>query len=196
MNTFLSGSQRVSFYQGRILPCLIHVSMRQRNLVAYRQRVIGAAEGRVLEIGVGSGLNLSLYTGRVAHVIGLDPSPRLLEMARRARDKAAHPVELLEGSAEAIPLEDKSVDTVVTTWTLCTIPDTVCALGEMRRVLRPSGQLLSSSTAVRPMQACAAGRTASPRYGNALAAAAISTWQSMSSSPARASASSALTPAT
>lgn len=142
MNAFLSGSQRVSFYQGRILPCLIHLSMRQRNLVAYRQRVIGAAEGRVLEIGVGSGLNLPLYTGRVAHVIGLDPSPRLLEMARKARDKAALPVELLEGSAEAIPLEDKSVDTVVTTWTLCTIPDAVCALGEMRRVLRPSGQLL------------------------------------------------------
>lgn len=132
----------MSFYQGRILPCLIHLSMRQRNLMAYRQRVIAAAEGRVLEIGVGSGLNLPLYTGRVAQVIGLDPSPRLLEMACKAKDQATLPVELMEGSAEAIPLEDKSIDTVVTTWTLCTIPDTVRALGEMRRVLKPSGQLL------------------------------------------------------
>jgi len=148
----------MSFYQGRILPRLIHLSMQQRNLVAYRQRVIGAAEGRVLEIGIGSGLNLPLYTGRVEHVIGLDPSPRLLEMAREAKDKAAVPVELLEDSAEAIPLDNKSVDTVVTTWTLCTIADTMRALGEMRRVLKPSGQLLfvehgrSPDTSVRRWQ--------------------------------------------
>ena len=132
----------MSFYQDRILPHLVHLSMRQRNLVAYRQRVIAAAEGRVVEIGVGSGLNLPLYTGRVEHVIGLDPSPRLLEMASEAKDKAAVPVELLEDSAEAIPLDDNSVDTVVTTWTLCTIPDAMRALGEMRRVLKPGGQLL------------------------------------------------------
>lgn len=148
----------MSFYQGRILPRLIHLSMQHRNLVAYRQRVIGAAEGRVLEIGIGSGLNLPLYTGRVEHVIGLDPSPRLLEMAREAKDKAAVPVELLEDSGEAIPLDNKSVDTVVTTWTLCTIADTMRALGEMRRVLKSSGQLLfvehgrSPDTSVRRWQ--------------------------------------------
>lgn len=132
----------MSFYQDRVLPHLIHLSMRQRNLLAYRQRVIPAAEGRVLEIGVGSGLNLPLYTGRAKRVIGLDPSPRLLAMAREASGGAAVPIELVEGSAEAIPLDDKSVDTVVTTWTLCTIPDAGRALGEMRRVLRPGGQLL------------------------------------------------------
>lgn len=132
----------MSFYQDRILPCLIHLTMRQRNLVAYRQRVISAADGRVLEIGIGSGLNLPLYAGNTKHVIGLDPSPRLLQMAGRARSKALRPVELMEGSAEAIPLEDKSIDTVVTTWTLCSIPDAAGALAEMRRVLRPGGQLL------------------------------------------------------
>lgn len=132
----------MSFYQDRILPCLIHLAMRQRNLIAYRRRVISAAGGRVLEIGIGSGLNLPLYAGNTKQVIGLDPSQRLLQMASRARAKALRPVELLEGSAEAIPLEDRSIDTVVMTWTLCSIPDAVGALAEMRRVLRPSGQLL------------------------------------------------------
>lgn len=132
----------MGFYQNRILPHLIHLTMRRGDLVAYRQRVIPAAEGRVLEIGVGSGLNLPLYTDKAERVIGLDPSPQLLEMARAVRDRAARPVELLEGSAEAIPLEDRSIDTVVTTWTLCTIPEVGRALAEMRRVLRPGGQLL------------------------------------------------------
>lgn len=132
----------MGFYQYRILPHLIHLTMRRGDLVAYRQRVIPAAEGRVLEIGVGSGLNLPLYTDKAERVIGLDPSPQLLEMARAVRDRAARPVELLEGSAEAIPLEDRSIDTVVTTWTLCTIPEVGRALAEMRRVLRPGGQLL------------------------------------------------------
>jgi len=132
----------MSFYADRVLPCLIHAAMRQRNLTAYRRRVIPAAEGRVLEIGVGSGLNLPLYTGRAEHVIGLDPSPKLLRMARVAAERTMPPVALMEGSAEAIPLDDRSVDTVVTTWTLCTIPDAGRALEEMRRVLKPHGRLL------------------------------------------------------
>lgn len=132
----------MGFYQARILPCLIHLSMRQRILLAYRQRVIPLAEGRVLEIGVGSGLNLPLYSGRAESVIALDPSPKLLEMARQAPARMGPPVKLLEASAEAIPLEDKSIDTVVTSWTLCTIPDVQCALGEARRVLKPHGRLL------------------------------------------------------
>src|SRR5262245_63982 len=118
----------MSFYEDRILPHLINLAMRQRNLMAYRNRVIPAAEGRVLEIGVGSGLNLPLYSARAQRVIGLEPSPKLLEMARQAEGKAAIPVQLLEGSAEALPLDDKSVDTVVTTWTLCTIAEATRAL--------------------------------------------------------------------
>jgi ubiquinone/menaquinone biosynthesis C-methylase UbiE len=110
--------------------------------VPYRARVLGAARGRVLEIGAGSGLNLRYYAGATREVIALEPSPRLVAMIRRAARPVALPVELIEGSAEALPLDDRSVDTVVTTWTLCTIPDVRHALAEMRRVLKPGGQLL------------------------------------------------------
>lgn len=132
----------MGFYRNNVLPCLIHLSMRQQNLLAYRQRVVRAAEGRVLEIGIGSGLNLALYGNKVDQVIGLDPSPKLLGMAREAAGRALPTVELLEGSAEMVPLEDRSFDTVVTTWTLCTIPDPGRALSEVHRVLKPSGRLL------------------------------------------------------
>ena len=131
----------MGFYQDQIVPLLINWSMRQKNLAAYRSRIIPAAEGRVLEIGIGSGLNLPFYSRKVARVIGLEPSPRLLAMARRV-ERANGSVEFIEGSAEAIPLQDASVDTVVTTWTLCSIPDALQALRDMRRVLRPGGRLL------------------------------------------------------
>ncbi len=132
----------MSFYEERILPHLINLAMRQRNLLPYRRRVIPGAEGRVLEIGIGSGLNLPLYGHKTEHLIGLDPSPKLLGMARDATRNATIPVELVEGSAEAIPLDNSSIDTVVTTWTLCSIPNARAALGEMRRVLKPDGRLL------------------------------------------------------
>lgn len=132
----------MGYYQNRILPLLIDLAMRQRNLAAYRNRVVPAAEGRVLEIGVGSGLNLPFYTQKAELVIGLDPSPKLLAMARQAGPPISGPVEFVEGSAEAIPLQDRSVDTVVTTWTLCSIPDAPRSLREMYRVLRPGGRLL------------------------------------------------------
>ena len=131
----------MGFYQDQIVPLLINWSMRQENLAAYRARIIPAAEGRVLEIGIGSGLNLPFYSRNVARVIGLEPSPKLLAMARRVRTGNG-PVEFIEGSAEAIPLQDASVDTVVTTWTLCSIPDALRALRDMRRVLRAGGRLL------------------------------------------------------
>jgi len=132
----------MSLYQRHVLPCLLHLAMRQKQLVPFRQRAIGAAEGRVLEIGIGSGLNLPFYGPPVRSVIGLEPAPELLRMARGRAAAAPVPVELLEASAEAIPLDDDSVDTVVTTWTLCTIPDAGRALAEMRRVLKPGGALL------------------------------------------------------
>lgn len=132
----------MSFYGRHVLPRLLHLAMRQGALTPFRERVIGAAEGRVLEIGIGSGLNLPLYGPGVRAVIGLEPSPQLLRMARDRISAAPAPVELLEASAEAVPLEDASIDTVVTTWTLCTIPDAPRALAEMRRVLTPGGALL------------------------------------------------------
>jgi ubiquinone/menaquinone biosynthesis C-methylase UbiE len=93
---------------------------------------VPAAEGRVLEIGVGSGLNLPFYSQRVRQVIGLEPSPKLIAPA----------AQFIEGSAEEIPLNDGTIDTVVMTWTLCSIPDASRALGEIRRVLKPGGRLL------------------------------------------------------
>jgi ubiquinone/menaquinone biosynthesis C-methylase UbiE len=132
----------MSFRQRHVLPDLLDFAMRQNFLVPFRSRVIGAAKGRVLEIGIGSGLNFPLYGATVTSVIGLEPSPELLRMAHPRASTAAAPVTLLDASAEAIPLDDLSVDTVVTTWTLCTIPNAMLALSEMRRVLKPTGTLL------------------------------------------------------
>ncbi len=132
----------MGFYSDIILPRLCDFAMRNKELVPIRRRVIGAAEGRVLEIGVGSGLNLPFYRAEVAEVLALEPAPRLVSMARGVSRRASTPVRFLEASAEAIPLDDHSVDTVVTTWTLCSIPHAATALAEMRRVLRPGGRLL------------------------------------------------------
>lgn len=132
----------MGFYQNQVVPLLINLAMRQRNLAAYRNRIVPAAEGRVLEIGIGSGLNLPFYTRNVERVIGLDPSPKLLSMARGNLRPDSVSVEFVEGSAEAIPLEDRCIDTVVTTWTLCSIPDAGRALRDMHRVLKPGGRLL------------------------------------------------------
>jgi len=132
----------VGFYQEYVLPRLVNLAMRNRELVPYRKRAIAAADGRVLEIGIGSGLNLPFYSPHVREIIGLEPAPKLIAMAREAAMASSIPVTLVEGSAEAIPLDDASIDAVVTTWTLCTIPNAVQALREARRVLAPGGRLL------------------------------------------------------
>ena len=132
----------MSFYQDHVLPHVIHAARRQRNLAAYRERVISGAAGRVLEIGAGSGLNFALYGRDVERVLALAPSRKLLAMARRPAGNTTRPVELLDASAEAMPLPHRSVDTAVTTWTLCTIPEVARALTETRRVLKPGARLL------------------------------------------------------
>lgn len=130
----------MGFYENCILPHLVNLAMRNDQLVPYRKRILSLAGGRVLEIGIGSGLNLPFYSDRAIEIVGLDPHPKLLAMA--ARKAPNIPSKIVAGSAESIPLEDRSVDTVVTTWTLCTIPSVMTALREMRRVLKPGGQLL------------------------------------------------------
>jgi ubiquinone/menaquinone biosynthesis C-methylase UbiE len=132
----------MSLYDTWILPRIIDAVMRQKHLARYRAEVVGSAQGRVLEIGVGSGLNLHYYGERVEQVIGLDPSPRLLELARQRAANTSLPVEFVLGSATAIPLADASIDTIVMTWTLCSVPDAAAALREMHRVLKPGGRLL------------------------------------------------------
>jgi len=132
----------MSFYEHWVLPPLLDLVMRQHQLGKYRQEVVAGARGRVLEIGVGSGLNLMLYEEHVDVVFGLDPSERLLSMAQRRAVEAGVPADLIRGSATNIPLENGSVDTIVMTWTLCSISDPLLALREMRRVLKPGGALL------------------------------------------------------
>jgi len=132
----------MDFYRDHILPWLTHLSMRQARLVPYRTRVVSGATGRVLEIGIGSGLNLPFYGQNVKQIVGIEPSPMLLDMARNAARRSMSHLELVEGTAEAIPIESASIDTVVTTWTMCSIPNVDGALAEMRRVLSSGGSLL------------------------------------------------------
>ena len=116
--------------------------MRRHQFQRYRLEVVTAASGRVLEVGVGSGLNFPLYGMQVEIVFGIDPSPRLLAIARQRAATTSIRAELLQASATAIPLADNTIDTVVMTWTLCSIPDPLAALREIRRVLKPHGKLL------------------------------------------------------
>jgi ubiquinone/menaquinone biosynthesis C-methylase UbiE len=132
----------MGLYQDRIVPALIDLSMRNKRLRPFRERVVGAAEGRVLEIGTGSGLNLPFYQGRTREIFGLEPSARLLARAQVTAPRMQIPVRLLEGRAECIPLADASIDTIVMTWTGCSIPQIGSALREMRRVLKAGGRLL------------------------------------------------------
>lgn len=96
----------MGFYNERVAPYLIALAMRQRNLAEYRHRLVPTAHGRVLEIGIGSGLNLPFYGAAVEHIFGLDPSSQLLAMAERRVRRMHEKVTLIEGAAEAIPLED------------------------------------------------------------------------------------------
>jgi len=132
----------MGFYERRILPRVLDLGMRQRQLAPLREALIGAAEGRVLEIGIGSGRNLPFYRRDLEAVIGIDPSPELLAMARRHASWVHFPVQLREGAAEDLPLDDRAIDTAVMTWTLCSVAEPARVLTEIRRVLRPGGALL------------------------------------------------------
>ncbi len=108
-----------------------------------REKIVPLAQGRVLEVGVGSGLNLPYYdAGKVSKVIGLDSSPEMTRKAERAARQAHIDVEFINALAESIPLASASVDTALVTYALCTIPETTPALREIARVLRPGGRLL------------------------------------------------------
>lgn len=116
--------------------------MQQEVLVPYRQRVVAPARGRVLEVGSGSGLNIPFYPPNLTALYGVEPSATLRRLAQQQHASAAFPITWLAQSAEAFGFADASIDTVVTTWTLCTIADIARALQEIRRVLVPGGQLL------------------------------------------------------
>lgn len=140
----------MNFYDRYLLPRLLDLAMRNREVTRYRAALVPQARGTVVEIGVGSGLNLPFYGSGVERIHAVDPSVELLRMAgARARD-AAIPVEWIPHGAEALPLPDAAADTVVTTFTLCSIEDPRRALAEMRRVLKPGGALLFAEHGLAP----------------------------------------------
>ena len=143
----------MSFDDKWTLPRLIDFGMRTPEAMRYRSQVVPQAHGVVLEVGVSSGLNLLFYEAGVERIYALDPSVALLNRARKKAHTGKTPVEFLVRSAETIPLDDASVDTVVMTWTLCSIPDPARALAEMRRVLRPHGALLFAEHGLAPDEA-------------------------------------------
>ena len=131
------------FWDARVLPTLIERACRSHAILDERKRWVPQASGDVLEVGVGSGLNLALYDpAHVASIVGLDPSVPLLDRARARAASAPVAVELIEGDAQRLPFDAARFDTVLMTYTLCSIPDPARALLEIRRVLRPEGQLV------------------------------------------------------
>ena len=132
----------MGFYGNWLFPRLLDCVMQQKQMLPFRQRIGLAASGRVLEVVIGSGLNLPFYAGPIDRVIGVDPSPELLRFAEKRASQASVPIELLRGDGEALPIEDRSIDTAVVTFTLCTVCNPAATLGEVRRVLKPGGRLL------------------------------------------------------
>lgn len=132
-----------NWYQRHILPRALDFACGLPLISQQRELVVPRARGRVLEVGIGTGLNLRHYDkSRVTRIVGLDPALEMHPLARERMVQAGLAVELLGLSAEKIPMPDASFDTVLLTYTLCTIPDPMAALQEMRRVLAPGGQLL------------------------------------------------------
>ncbi len=124
------------------LPRLLAPTMQQKQLMPFRKRIGDAATGRVLELGVGSGLNLGFYGPHVASVVGVDRSASLMRLANARARELRFPVDFVLAPGEQLPIADQSVDTFVTTWTLCSVSDPFRMLLEARRVLRLSGVLL------------------------------------------------------
>ena len=133
----------MGLYDRYILPKLVHVACGLKPTMRQREKVVPHARGRILEVGIGSGLNLPYYDAEnVTKIWGLDPSPEMIKMADQAAKSVPFEVEFIGLPGDEIPLENNSVDTVMVTYTLCTIPETLPALLQMKRVLRQGGELI------------------------------------------------------
>lgn len=131
-----------SWYDRHILPYLIDIACGVKAVRRQREKVVPLVDGCVLEVGIGTGLNMRHYDrSRVAKIVGLDPAMPMHRLARKRIARAGLDVELVGLSAEKIPFDDASFDSVLLTYTLCSIRDPVAALREMRRVLTPAGRL-------------------------------------------------------
>lgn len=143
----------MSLYGRCVLPHLIDLAMKDRPIGRQRRKIVPEARGRVLEIGVGSGKNFPFYDAeQVSELIALEPSAELVAMAKRAAEglAVAKNLSFLSAASEEIPLDDDSVDTVVITYTLCSVVGVEQALGEVKRVLKKSGRLLFSEHGLSP----------------------------------------------
>jgi len=133
----------MGFYETYILPGLTHWVCSHRDISKQRSKVVPLAKGRVLEVGIGSGLNLPFYDpAKVKQVWGVEPSCKMRAMAEKKAVDLPFDVDFIGLSGEEIPMEKNSADTVLVTYTLCSIPDVQKALKEMNRVLKPGGELI------------------------------------------------------
>jgi SAM-dependent methyltransferase len=133
----------MGLYSRYVLPRVVHHVCGQKPAMKQREKIVPLAEGRVVEIGIGSGLNIPYYDpGRVNHLWGVDPSREMWAIAAERADARHVEAEFIEAGAESIPLDNHAADSVVMTYTLCTVPDALAALAEIRRVLKPDGRLL------------------------------------------------------
>ena len=133
----------MSFYNKYILPKVLNCACASKPINYQRDKIVPLAEGVVLDIGIGSGLNIPFYNKtKIKQLYGLDPSKELLDIAKSVAKKENLEIEFLECGAESIPLSDKSIDTVLITYTMCTIPDVALSNSEIIRVLKDDGKLL------------------------------------------------------
>ena len=133
----------LSFYDKYILPKFLNCACGSKPINYQRDKIVPLAKGIVLDIGIGSGLNIPFYNkSNIDHLYGLDPSEELLKIAKPLAKKNELEIEFLQCGAEAIPLPDQSIDTVLITYTMCTIPNIKLSNSEIMRVLKPEGQLL------------------------------------------------------
>jgi ubiquinone/menaquinone biosynthesis C-methylase UbiE len=134
-------SLKMSFYEKYIVPRITNFLCSHKTLTRQRKKVVPLAKGRVLEIGIGTGLNLGFYDPeKVQHVWGLDLSAAMWKMADA--ESLQFDVEFIQASADRIPLDDGRADTILVTYTLCSVPSAIDALKDMRRVLKPGGELI------------------------------------------------------
>ena len=133
---------QMGLYCKHVFPRLMEHVMRGEEFQQLRAEVLQSVAGEVLEIGIGTGLNLSHYGSNVSRVRAVDPTPMLPTRIAKRRAGVHFPVEITHQSAERLPYEDRTFDCVVSTWTLCTIPDALRALREVRRALKPDGRFL------------------------------------------------------
>ncbi len=131
----------MNIYRRVIFPRLLDLALSGETVGRYRRELLAHVQGTVLEIGFGTGLNLSYYPEHIQNITGVDPNPGMGSLARRRIEASSIQVHLAVGDAQVLPFPDQSFDSVVSTWTLCSVPDLAKTLQEIQRVLRVGGKL-------------------------------------------------------